>query len=240
MVTWISHRGFHRNHTENSLAAFKEAVALGFNSLETDLRYTSDNELVLFHDESLLRIAGVDKKIHTLSKQELLAVPFPNGYRPVFFDEFMQEFAGLSWTFDIKKEGGLKTVELLIKWVNQNGAREWFSKNARYLFWDQTQQQALCAGFPEARCYARKNECIRAGLLTLMHLHGAGRIEEGKTYSLPPSIGPIKLFRKEVVSRFKAVGASVLAYLPESNAEALMAVNAGFDEILTNHSIVAN
>ena len=45
----FSHRGFHRDVPENTLAAFKAAIALGVDGIETDLRVTQDGELILFH-----------------------------------------------------------------------------------------------------------------------------------------------------------------------------------------------
>lgn len=52
----MAHRGFSRDGLENSLVAFAAAVDLGFTYLETDVRTSSDGELLAFHDERLDRV----------------------------------------------------------------------------------------------------------------------------------------------------------------------------------------
>ena len=52
----MAHRGFSRDGLENSMAAFRAAVDLGFRHLETDVHTTADGVLLLFHDETLDRI----------------------------------------------------------------------------------------------------------------------------------------------------------------------------------------
>jgi glycerophosphoryl diester phosphodiesterase len=48
----IAHRGFRgQGVTENTIAAFERAVALGAEMIELDVRRTADDELVIFHDE---------------------------------------------------------------------------------------------------------------------------------------------------------------------------------------------
>ena len=55
---WLSHRGVDLNHTvagENSLEAVALAKTVGFESIETDVRTTSDGVLVCMHDKTLNR-----------------------------------------------------------------------------------------------------------------------------------------------------------------------------------------
>lgn len=51
----IGHRGNRAHAPENTLPAFLEAVALGADALEFDLRLTRDGRLVVFHDATLER-----------------------------------------------------------------------------------------------------------------------------------------------------------------------------------------
>jgi glycerophosphoryl diester phosphodiesterase len=52
----MAHRGFSRDGLENSMAAFRAAVGLGYRYLETDVHTTADGVLLLFHDAALDRI----------------------------------------------------------------------------------------------------------------------------------------------------------------------------------------
>lgn len=60
-----AHRGLHDNERgipENSMAAFQRAVDKGY-GIELDVHLTADNQLVVFHDDTLTRMCGINKKI---------------------------------------------------------------------------------------------------------------------------------------------------------------------------------
>ena len=49
----IAHRGASEHAPENTLPAFEKAVALGADEIELDIRFSSDEEIVVFHDDRL-------------------------------------------------------------------------------------------------------------------------------------------------------------------------------------------
>ena len=49
----IAHRGYHVNSYQNTIAAFKEAIADGFKYLEIDIRKTLDGMYILSHDDTI-------------------------------------------------------------------------------------------------------------------------------------------------------------------------------------------
>ena len=51
----IAHRGASGYAPENTMASFRRAVAMGATEVETDVAFTKDGKLVLFHDETLER-----------------------------------------------------------------------------------------------------------------------------------------------------------------------------------------
>ena len=53
MTLVIAHRGASRLETENTVAAFERAVALGADLVELDVRRTADDRLVVHHDAHL-------------------------------------------------------------------------------------------------------------------------------------------------------------------------------------------
>ncbi len=63
------------------MPAFRMAVALGANGIETDVRQTEDGVLVLFHDETALRFTGRGDQIASLTFEDLaqIRVPSPDG-----------------------------------------------------------------------------------------------------------------------------------------------------------------
>lgn len=67
-----AHRGLHKKPEipENSLAAFSRAVEKGY-GIELDVHLMSDGSLAVIHDESLLRTAGADISVESLTLNEL-------------------------------------------------------------------------------------------------------------------------------------------------------------------------
>ena len=67
-----AHRGYHHKPTvpENSLAAFRQAVAHGWGA-ELDVHLMKDGNLAVIHDSSLKRTAGADVEIEDLTKEDL-------------------------------------------------------------------------------------------------------------------------------------------------------------------------
>ena len=71
--TTYAHRGLHTNDgrvPENSLAAFQAAVQAGY-GVELDVQLTADRQIVVFHDNDLKRMCGIDKRVDELTYSEL-------------------------------------------------------------------------------------------------------------------------------------------------------------------------
>src|ERR671930_261980 len=51
----VGHRGCALLEPENTLRAFRRALELGCDYVETDVRFTRDGELILMHDETVDR-----------------------------------------------------------------------------------------------------------------------------------------------------------------------------------------
>ena len=60
----IGHRGASGHAPENTLAAFKKAVALGATFIETDLQLSRDARFVAIHDDTLDRTTNGQGKVH--------------------------------------------------------------------------------------------------------------------------------------------------------------------------------
>lgn len=54
----IAHRGASAEKPENTLAAFRQALALGADGIELDVQITRDGVPVVFHDTTLRRLTG--------------------------------------------------------------------------------------------------------------------------------------------------------------------------------------
>jgi glycerophosphoryl diester phosphodiesterase len=72
----IAHRGASWDAPENTLSAVRLAWEQGADSVEADFRLTRDGQIVAIHDDSTLRITGVDLRIREHSLDELQALDF--------------------------------------------------------------------------------------------------------------------------------------------------------------------
>lgn len=73
----IAHRGETDHALENSLEAFKAAVDEGAGAVELDIHLTSDNKLVVIHDDTLDRTYGVPGNVSKMTSEQLRALGVP-------------------------------------------------------------------------------------------------------------------------------------------------------------------
>ena len=67
----IAHRGLHNDkYPENSIPAFENASKKGF-AIELDVHDISDGNIIVFHDNDLNRLCGINKKVKDLKTDEL-------------------------------------------------------------------------------------------------------------------------------------------------------------------------
>ena len=105
----IAHRGFFDNETEypeNSLPAFQRAVKAGY-GIELDVQLTTDEKLVVFHDASLKRMCGIDRKVTECSYVELQQYTLASSTQKIpLLDEVLSVIAGRTpLIVEIKPEG---------------------------------------------------------------------------------------------------------------------------------------
>ncbi len=85
----IAHRGFSEDYPENTLLAFEKAIEIGVDAIETDLRLSRDEVAIVFHDKTLKRIAGIDKRPESLTFKELQKLDAGEGESIPSLDELL-------------------------------------------------------------------------------------------------------------------------------------------------------
>ena len=76
----FAHRGLHsldKSVPENSLAAFAAAKDAGF-GIELDVQLSRDGQIVVFHDDELERVCGLNERVDKLTFEELSALRLEN------------------------------------------------------------------------------------------------------------------------------------------------------------------
>ncbi|EHQ25875.1 glycerophosphoryl diester phosphodiesterase [Mucilaginibacter paludis DSM 18603] len=80
MVT--AHRGAHEHYPENSLKALKEAIRLGVDIVETDVRQTKDHVLVMMHDAKVDRTTNGKGELANYTYKQLLRLRLTQDGKP--------------------------------------------------------------------------------------------------------------------------------------------------------------
>ena len=114
-----AHRGASSYAPENTMEAFHLGIRMGANGIETDVQRTKDGILVLFHDDTILRMTGKPGKIQDYTYDELLTMPVSNyglSGRIPRLEEFLEAFAHLDLQFAIEFKEAFteqQTIDLL-------------------------------------------------------------------------------------------------------------------------------
>ena len=82
IMSVAGHRGDSYNYFENTMRAFELAYEAGADMIETDVRLSSDLELVLMHDERVDRTTNGSGKVEELTFMELRALNAGNEISP--------------------------------------------------------------------------------------------------------------------------------------------------------------
>ena len=121
----IAHRGYSNAALENTIDALKEAAKRGADYVELDIQETKDGQFVVYHDQTLKRLGGTKKAIHTMTFDELVGYPIKD-------DEFEGEIPSFEQFIEVAKE---KNIRLLIELKIHGHESEDFLKNYHELLY---------------------------------------------------------------------------------------------------------
>jgi len=115
-VVLVAHRGgIVPDYPENTLAAFRRAIASGVDAIELDLRSTRDGHIVVLHDETVNRTTNGRGQVANLSLAELKKLDAGGGERIPTYEEVLQLVAGTGVLLltDIKENPLLDRAKLV-------------------------------------------------------------------------------------------------------------------------------
>lgn len=174
----FAHRGGAREAPENSLTAFRRAVSLGFDYIETDIRATADGVPVVFHDESLQRVTDRVGRIRDLPFTEVKKAHIGNAERVHSLKEVLDHFPQIRFNIDIKEDNAVAPVMDLL-------SRGDYLDRVCVASFSWKRLRTVRARFGDAVCTSLAPQEVTA-LLSRTRL---GRISIGSRFVLPK--GPI-------------------------------------------------
>ena len=96
----IGHRGASAVAPENTMAAFREAIASGADGIEFDVRLTRDGVPVIIHDSTLRRTGGLQRRVADLTWPELEQVDAGSWFDRRFADATVPSLEELLTLFE--------------------------------------------------------------------------------------------------------------------------------------------
>jgi len=231
----LGHRGSAGEAPENTITGFQHAWDVGVRSFELDVRISSDQQLVVLHDESLLRTAGIDRKVWEFSSTELSEIEtrmiFPNWPKktgvPRLYD-ILELFGGraVSWELEIKstaKEKMEMISALLVRMIEQFGLQE---------------RVVITSFDPEALfLVSRLNPNLRRGFIS--HYDKPDDLKTAQTLGCYRTCIPLRYSNKETVKNARAMGFNITGWLGDTAEMMRILLDWDVDAITTNQPTLA-
>ena len=108
-----AHRGWSGKYPENTIEAFRAAIEIGCDQLETDIRMTKDGELILIHDDTVDRTTNGSGKVREMTLEEIKSLDagvkkgeeFKGCQIPTFmeFMELIKDLPEMTIDFELKE-----------------------------------------------------------------------------------------------------------------------------------------
>ncbi len=100
---------------ENTLTAFRHAVALGYDFLETDVHATRDGVLLAFHDNVLDRVTDVRGFLAKLTAEEISKARIGGEHAVPTMAELLEELPDCRFNIDLKAAAAVRPLAQLLE-----------------------------------------------------------------------------------------------------------------------------
>lgn len=221
----FAHRGGAGVHPENSTAAFRHAVELGFTHVETDVHATSDGYAVAFHDASLDRVTDSVGRISELP-WSLVGDARIAGTEPIpLLSELLEAFPTTRFNLDPKSD---EAVDPMIAAIERTNSLD-----------------RVCVTSFSGRRTARVARALGPGLC-----HGAGPLgvaqillrsfhlpvpaPRHQVAQVPRRYGPVPLVTRRFLRAARRSGIAVHVWTIDERAEMESLLDLGVDGIMTD------
>jgi glycerophosphoryl diester phosphodiesterase len=232
----LAHRGLVSEFVpENTIKAFTDAVAAGADVIETDVQVSKDNVALVFHDSSLLRLAGLKKEVSELTVAELDQIDIGHGKRIPTLEQVLVAFPKVKFNLDIKSQKAVAPAAAIIEKLKAHN-------------------QVLISSFSESRrlsCLARLSKPVRtsAGVNKVLKLYLASILNSRSLFAqiakgsdalqVPVRRGLIRFDSPRFISFSKSAGLELHYWTINNHVEMKRLVSLGADAIVTDHCDLA-
>jgi glycerophosphoryl diester phosphodiesterase len=233
-----AHRGAAAELPENTLPSFERALAVGATALETDVHLTRDGHVVVAHDPTGERTAGITRAIRDATLAEVRAWDVGRCFREArgrpagpftmpTLEEMIAAFPGVSINVDIKQHDAAAAAAVV-------GVVRRAQAQARVLltsFDERTIGHVRRLGYEGPTGLGRREV---ARLVFFPEVALAMFPLRGRAAQIPTRLGPLPLDRRALVDKAHALGIEVHYWTIDDPAEAARLLDLGADAIMTD------
>ena len=175
----LAHRGFADGHAENTIGAFRAALDVGADILETDVHLSKDGQVIVAHDADLSRVAGLPGLVSDYTASELagIDVGFGEGFPTLV--EALEAFPGAKFNIDLKVP---EVIDPFVDVVSQMNAHD----RLLVASFDEASRARAVSKLPGVVSSATSGHIIEGRLRSWLGLSGA-------TWTMPPEIRALQV-----------------------------------------------
>jgi glycerophosphoryl diester phosphodiesterase len=220
------------------MLAFDKAAALGVTGFETDLRLSADSEIILAHDENLVRLGLPEFNISKMTRAQIERLEFgsPDGkYRHCIasLETLLQKYPEKDYIFDCKINDR-RLLLLLRELLGQLS----FHNRIWFLTWSREMDEQVRNLFPDFKLFPREPVIRRWGFACLA---GIGSLFEppNELLALPAFYHSIPLIREKMIRDLHKRNKQFLGYLVNNHADFRRCMDCNADAVLTDRPDIA-
>lgn len=218
----IGHRGAMGHETENTLASVQKAMDLGVDMIEIDVFKIDSGEIVVFHDETVDRLANSGGNIEEYNIVQLRQLTLDGGHKiPMLQDVLKLMNNQVALNIELKGAGTADRVNHIVNYyIEKEG---WSPENfvISSFKWD------------ELKAMRAKNKDIKIAVLTSEDpLEAIEVAKELKAVAINPNY---KTLTQENTAKIQAEGLKVYTWTVNEPEDIQKMTEFGVDGIITNY-----
>ena len=235
----FAHRGLALNSDgtpldENSLESFARALEVGTDYIESDIQVSSDGVPVLFHDNDLRRVAGIDSPVHRHTIEELKSFKLEHGSTIPTLREALERFPTARFNLDFKSVASIIAGTREIAAIGAQG-------RILVASFSDARREAAVSKLPGVATSAGSASVLRALIGSKLHLGIVTGIALANidAIQVPTHFGRIRLDTERFISDVAKAGTETHFWTINEPSEMVRLVSLGAKGIVTDRADLA-
>lgn len=220
----VAHRGYSYAAPENTQYAFIAAMEQGADGIELDVQQTKDGVLVVAHDINLKRVAGINRKISSLTYSELSDIDVGSWFSPEFCDARIMSLEDV-----LKLTDGKIFLNIELK---RGAASDHIEQKVVSLIEEYGIENKCCItsfSYDSLKRVKRCNENIKTGLIMSIATGNFYTLEAADAFSIKSTF-----ISAQTVGNAHQQGKEIYAWTVNSSGEMRRMINLNVDHIITD------